>query len=211
MGLQGGEYRSLYEKGRRYAETKLFNGEYFAQETGYDDLLVRPEPESEYPEAVKRFEKEGPHYQYGGGCLSNGLAGVWLSWLCGLEDVLDRDKVFSHLRSVYKYNYHKDLRTHVNPQRPGYAFGNEGGLVLCSWPHGGRPSLPFIYSDEVWTGIEYEEASHLIAAGYVREGLEIVRTCRRRYDGTVRNPFNEYECGHYYARAMASYALLQAF
>ena len=45
--------------------------------------------------------------------------------------------------------------------------------------------------------------------GMVEEGLEIVRTARDRYDGTVRNPFNEYECGHWYARAMASYALVQ--
>jgi hypothetical protein len=45
--------------------------------------------------------------------------------------------------------------------------------------------------------------------GMVEEGLTIVRTCRDRYDGRVRNPFNEYECGHWYARAMASYALLQ--
>lgn len=45
--------------------------------------------------------------------------------------------------------------------------------------------------------------------GMVDEGLEIVRTCRDRYDGRVRNPFNEYECGHWYARAMASYGLLQ--
>jgi hypothetical protein len=43
----------------------------------------------------------------------------------------------------------------------------------------------------------------------VREGLEVVRTCRDRYDGRVRNPFNEYECGHWYARAMSSYSLLQ--
>jgi 1,4-alpha-glucan branching enzyme len=42
----------------------------------------------------------------------------------------------------------------------------------------------------------------------VEEGLDIVRTCRDRYDGTVRNPFNEYECGHWYARALASYALI---
>jgi hypothetical protein len=35
-----------------------------------------------------------------------------------------------------------------------------------------------------------------------------VRTCRDRYDGRVRNPFDEYECGHWYARAMSSYALL---
>jgi len=45
----------------------------------------------------------------------------------------------------------------------------------------------------------------------VQEGLDIVRTCRRRYDGRVRNPFDEYECGHWYARAMSSYALLEAF
>ena len=45
--------------------------------------------------------------------------------------------------------------------------------------------------------------------GMVEEGLEIVRICRDHYDGRVRNPFDEYECGHWYARAMASYALLQ--
>jgi len=43
----------------------------------------------------------------------------------------------------------------------------------------------------------------------VEKGLDIVRACRDRYDGRVRNPFNEYECGHWYARAMSSYGLLQ--
>jgi hypothetical protein len=47
-------------------------------------------------------------------------------------------------------------------------------------------------------------------SGFVDEGLTLVRACRDRYDGSVRNPFNEYECGHWYSRAMASYALLQA-
>jgi hypothetical protein len=45
--------------------------------------------------------------------------------------------------------------------------------------------------------------------GKVKEGLEIVRYCRDRYDGRVRNPFNEYECGHWYARAMSSYGMLE--
>jgi hypothetical protein len=45
--------------------------------------------------------------------------------------------------------------------------------------------------------------------GEVEKGLEIVRTARDRYDGRIRNPFDEYECGHWYARAMSSYAMLQ--
>ncbi len=45
--------------------------------------------------------------------------------------------------------------------------------------------------------------------GEVEKGLDIVRACRARYDGTVRNPFNEYECGHWYARALSSYGLIQ--
>ena len=65
-----------------------------------------------------------------------------------------------------------------------------------------------MYSNEVWTGIEYQVASHMMRLGLVNEGLDVVRTCRDRYDGRVRNPFNEYECGHWYARAMSSYALL---
>ncbi len=72
------------------------------------------------------------------------------------------------------------------------------------------PALPFVYSNEVWTGIEYQAASHMILMGLPGEGLDIVRACRARYDGKARNPFDEYEWGHWYARAMASYALLEA-
>jgi hypothetical protein len=33
---------------------------------------------------------------------------------------------------------------------------------------------------------------------------------RRRYDGVLRNPYDEAECGHHYARAMASWGLVHA-
>jgi len=65
-----------------------------------------------------------------------------------------------------------------------------------------------MFSPEVWTGVEYQVASHLMRLGLIEEGLQLVRTCRDRYDGRVRNPFNEIECGHWWARAMASYALI---
>ena len=162
------------------------------------------------PEARAILEKEGPKYQYGTGCISDGVIGSWMSLAAGLDEPLDKEKVTSHLMSVYKYNLKHTLTRHSNPQRPGYAVGVDGGLLLCTWPHGGKPSLPFVYSDEVWTGIEYQVAAHLMFVGKVEEGLDIVRTCRRRYDGAVRNPLNEYECGSWYARALASYSMLQA-
>jgi len=68
-----------------------------------------------------------------------------------------------------------------------------------------------VYSDEVWTGIEYQVAAHLISVGMIDEGLTIVKALRSRYDGQTRTHGNEYECGSYTARAMSSYALLLAF
>lgn len=210
------EYQALYEKGRKYVENELFNGEYFIQKIEWKNLKAGNPAEAKShigsaysKEALDILEKEGPKYQYGEGCLSDGVLGAWMAEVCGVGEILDRDMVKSHLLSVHKHNLKKDLSTHANPQRPTYALGHEGGLLLCSWPRGGELSLPFVYSNEVWTGIEYQVASHLMMMGCVEEGLEIVREARKRYDGCVRNPFNEYECGHWYARAMSSYALIQ--
>jgi uncharacterized protein (DUF608 family) len=210
------QYQELIKKGKAYMESQLYNGEFFIQQIKVDGLNA-PDPAKaksfggEYSaEAIELLKKEGPKYQYGRGCLSDGVLGVWIAKVCGLPDYLDKEKVTSHLMSVHKYNLKDDLSEHENPQRPAYALGDEGGLLLCTWPKGGKLSLPFVYSDEVWTGIEYQVASHLMFSGKVKEGLDIVRECRNRYNGKVRNPFNEYECGHWYARAMSSYGLIQA-
>jgi hypothetical protein len=129
--------------------------------------------------------------------------------MCGVGQVLDGDKIRSHLLALYRYNFRRDLSAHPNVQRATFALGKEGGLLLCTWPKGHSPSLPFVYSDEVWTGVEYQVASHLMLMGLPNAGLEIVRACRSRYDGRVRNPFDEVETYHWYARAMSSYGLLQ--
>jgi uncharacterized protein (DUF608 family) len=209
LGKDVDRYRKLYDKGKEYMETKLFNGEYFYQETEWETLHQKLSFEGENEQCVRLLKKEGPKYQYGTGCISDGVLGAWLAKMCGLGEILDTKKVKSHLLSVYRYNFKPSLIEHENPQRPGFAVGDEGGLLLCSWPKGGKPSLPFVYSDEVWTGIEHHVASHLASFGYVDEGLEIEQACRDRYDGIKRNPFNEYECGHWYARAMSSYGFLQ--
>lgn len=204
-------YERLYHLGQEYMETELYNGEYFIQQIRWEGLEDSVSVTSYSPEAKALMEKEGPKYQYGTGCLSDGILGAWMARVCGLGEILDPEKEKSHLRAVHRYNLRRNLQHHANPQRPTYALGEEGGLLLCTWPQGGELHLPFVYSNEVWTGIEYQVASHLIMMGEVEKGAEIVQLCRRRYDGQVRNPFNEYECGHWYARAMASYALLQAY
>ena len=193
----------LLEKGRRRMDTELWNGEYFVQKVQWKNLRAGEPPGHEEhgrrysTEARALLDKEGPKYQYGDGCLSDGVLGEWMAAVCGVGEVLDRGKTASHLRAVHRHNLKTDLSAHANPQRPTFACGAEGGLLLCTWPQGGALALPFVYSDEVWTGIEYQVASHLMMLGMVEEGLEIVRSCRNRYDGRIRNPFNEYECGHW--------------
>jgi len=216
LGEDVSRYEKLYAKGRMAMENELFNGEYFFQKVRWEDLkaanpeiAMNDQGNNVPPEEKERFMKEGPKYQYGTGCLSDGVLGAWIGAVCGIDNIIDSSKIASHLNSVFRYNFVRDLSNHSNPQRPAYALGKEGGLILCTWPKGGALSIPFPYSDEVWTGYEYQVASHLMLIGEPEKGLEIVRTCRDRYDGKVRNPFDEYECGHWYARAMSSYGLLQ--
>ena len=211
------EYEMLLKKGKAYMESELYDGEYFMQKVTWEGLRAPSPVEAAKTslmttysdEALDLMKREGPKYQYGKGCLSDGILGMWLATACGLKEVLDNQTVTSHLVAVHKYNLRQVLYDHSNPQRPTYAVGKDGGLLLCTWPKGGKLSLPFVYSNEVWTGIEYQVASHLMYKGEVEKGLEIVRICRERYDGRIRNPFNEYECGNWYARAMSSYAILE--
>jgi uncharacterized protein (DUF608 family) len=219
VGADTRAYQDLYDKGRAYLETELWNGEYFVQKVQWKGLRAPYPPTTrtvwstgtKSPEALELMAREGPHYQYGDGCLADGVIGQWMAETCGIGEVLDPVKVESHLLSVYRYNFKRDLSGCANPNRPSYAFGREGGLLLCTWPRGGEPTMPFGYAFEVWTGIEYQVASHLAMLGHYEQARDIVRTARARYDGRVRNPFDEIECGHWYGRALASYALLQGF
>ena len=220
MGKGCGEDVSFYERlelsGRRAMEEGLWNGEWFIQRPRWEGLRAGdpvsvPTSQGGYsPEALAILQREGPKYQYGNGCLADGVLGDWIARCCGLRTGLDPSKVRGHLEAVFRHNFRTTLEEHSNTQRPGYAFGNDGGLLLCTWPHGDKPSLPFPYSDEVWTGFEYQVASHLAMMGRVPQALRVVRAARKRHDGRWRNPFDEYECGHWYARAMSSYGLLQA-
>jgi uncharacterized protein (DUF608 family) len=181
-------YRCLFESGRSKYEALTYNGEFYVQK--YD------------PQAADK-------YQFGAGCLADQMIGQWMAHIVGLGYVFEPGHVRSALQAVFKHNWRRDLWEHANAQRI-YALNDEQGLLLCTWPNGGRPTFPFPYSDEVWCGIEYQVASHLIYEGFVDEGLSIVKGVRDRHDGYRRNPWNEYECGSHYARSMSSWAVLTA-
>ncbi len=181
-------YAQAFEQSAARLDGMLWNGEYYVQRL--DDVDEHP-------------------YQHGLGCLSDQLLGQQLAHLYGLGYMLPQEHVRQALQSVYRYNFRTDFSNHVNCQRT-YVLNDEQGLVVCSWPQGGPPKVPFPYSDEVWTGMEYQVATHLIYEGMLNEGLAIVKAVRDRHDGVRRNPWNEVECGNHYARSLSSWGLLVA-
>lgn len=178
--------RDTFEKGSQKLDAMLWNGEYYIQKI--DDVNAHP-------------------YQHGVGCLSDQLLGQMHASLLGLGNLLPADHLKKAVHSIYTHNFREDFSGHVNAQRT-YVLNGDAGLLMCSWPNGGIPRFPFVYSDEVWTGVEYHVAAHLLYEGWHREGLRVVEAVRQRHDGKSRNPWNEVECGHHYARTMSSWMLL---
>src|SRR3954452_2580618 len=152
-------------------------------------------------------DTEKPEYQVGRGCLVDQLVGQYLAEVCGLGSLLDEGHVRKALESIHKYNYKPTLHHHDSVQRT-FALNDEPALVICDYAAAPRPRIPFPYFAEVMTGFEYSAATHMLYAGMTKPGIECIANIRRRYDGERRNPWDEAECGHHYARAMASWTAI---
>lgn len=186
------ECRKRYELGREKYIQKCWNEEYFINL--YDAPNVGPEVYNQMN-------------CYGPGCHSDQLLGQWWAHILNLGYLFPKEYISTTLNSIYKYNWRRNFYGHVQSPRR-FAEDDEPGLLMCSWPKGGRPESPILYCDEIWTGIEYEVAGLMIAEGMWDKALEIIEGARSRYTGARKNPFCEIECGGHYARAMSSYALL---
>jgi uncharacterized protein (DUF608 family) len=200
------ECRRLFERGRAWIDANLFNGEYYEHE-------VRP-PKSSADIAPGLVVGMGssdlgrPDYQLGRGCLVDQLVGQFMAHVCGLGYLVDPAHVRMTLASILKYNRREGFDAHFNCLR-SFVLGDETALLMASYPKG-RPANPFPYFTEVMTGFEYVAAVGLLYEGETAEGLRVIRDIRNRYDGRKRSPFDEAECGHHYARAMASWAAVPA-
>jgi non-lysosomal glucosylceramidase len=182
------DYQETFHKGSARYDAELFNGEYYIQ---------------------KLLPGDRGEFQWRTGCLSDQLIGQWWAHQLGLGYLLPPDHVRSALAAVVKYNFRKGFRDFEHPYRV-FADGDDAGLVMCSWPHGGRVEVPTRYADEVWTGIEYQVAAHCFWEDMTAQGWQLLRAVWDRYDGRRRNPFNEIECGDHYARAMAGWSVVDA-
>lgn len=188
-------WRKIREAGMKNQDAKLWNGEYYIQV---------PDPQ--------------PAADYNTGCHSDQLLGQWWAHQLDLGHLYPKERVRIAMQSVMKYNFREKFAGFKQTPRP-YVMDDDGGLLMCTWPKGERPKSFTEYSDEVWTGIEYAAAGEMIFEGLIDPARKIVIQTRERYNGRRRdglnsgpggNPFNDLECGKFYARAMSSWGLLIA-
>ncbi len=181
----------IFERGSELTVDRLWNGEYFVQDV---DL------------------KEHPKHQYKDGCLSDQLFGQGWAHQIGLGYIYPRTKVLKALESIWRYNWAPDVGPYNEAYKPFRWFVTPGqaGLITCTWPKGDYLTEGTLYREEVWTGIEYQVAGHMIWENKITEGMVICRAVHDRYHPDLFNPYNEVECGDHYARAMASWGVYLA-
>ncbi len=198
--------KDLFERGRKWIDANLFNGEY------YEHQIRPPKDESQIAASLLvgmgAKDPTHPDYQLGAGCLVDQLVGQYMAHVCGLGYLVDQGHVRTTLDSIMKYNYRDNLYGHFNCMR-SFALGDEAVLLMADYPRD-RPKNPFPYFSEVMTGFEYTAAVGMLYEGQTKPGLKCIKNVRDRYDGQKRSPFDEAECGHHYARAMASWAAVLA-
>ncbi|MBV8550478.1 MAG: hypothetical protein JOY54_04205 [Acidobacteriaceae bacterium] len=199
-------YRRLFENGKTWLDANLFNGSYYVQK-------IAAHPASTIAKGLRSGmgadDPEHPQYQVGEGCLVDQLLGQYLADVAGLGQLIDPGHVKTTLDSIYRYNHKPNLFDHECVQRT-FALNDEAAMIICDYANAERPKIPFPYYAEVMTGFEYSTAALMLYRGMTDRGLECIADIRSRYDGQRRNPWDEAECGHHYARAMASWSGLLA-
>ena len=163
----------------------LFNGQYYFQKTSN---AGRP---------------------YNNGCISEQLIGQWWSSMMGLGYVYDPGNVRTALGSLFRHNFLESCVDHVNTSCV-FQLNEDAGVLICTWPNGGRPREDLYYADTFMVGYEDQVAANLIYEGYVLEGLAVTKAVRDRHNGYNRNPYSQLQCGNYYARSLANYSQLLA-
>ncbi len=202
------ECRRLFDNGSRAIDERLFNGDYYEhliQPAGERDAILGMLIHS----SMGAADPSEPVLQLGAGCLVDQLVGQLLAHVSGLGYLTEAENVKRTLSSIKRYNFKENMYGHFNHMR-SYVLNEESALLMATYPRGRRPARPFPYYNEVMTGFEYTAAIGMLYEGDIENGLRCIQAIRDRYDGRKRNPFDEAECGHHYARAMVAWAAVLA-
>ncbi|MCG8306937.1 MAG: hypothetical protein MI975_06045 [Cytophagales bacterium] len=194
--------RTILEKGQQNIE-KLFNQAY-----GY--FVQNEDPKHDKAIGI------------GNGCYIDQVFGQSWAFQVGLGRLFNGEMNRKSLRALWKHNFVPDMGPYrsslpVNLAGRPYALDGEAGLVMCTWPNGGRKEdwekhWQYGYFNECMSGFEYQVASHMMWEGgdLIDKSLVLTRSIHDRYHPLRRNPYNEIECSDHYARAMASYGVFLA-
>lgn len=198
-------YSAMYENGYRWTKENLFNGSYFIQKIDLKDKSILDHFNCLW---YWNSESEEIKYQIAEGSAIDQMHGQWHCTINGLGNVLDQDQMATALSHMMKNNYKSSMREFANPWR-SFAFEDDAGSVICDYPEDiHKPRIPISYCEETMHGFEYQFAGLLFAAGKIEDGIKVVKAIRDKYDGQKRNPWSEAESGRFYARSMASFAML---
>jgi non-lysosomal glucosylceramidase len=191
----------LFEQGRRWTDANLFNGQYYIQTV---HGLASKEIATDLRMGMGAEDTEHPDFQAGTGCLVDQLLGQYMADLAGLGMLLDETHVTKAVSAIYKRNYRRAMSDAPSVER-AFAVNEERALIMCDFQKDERPSIPFPYYSENFTGSEYASAILMLRYGLFEQGVECIANIRARYDGAKANPYSEAEYGRHYARAMSSW------
>ena len=199
--------RALCAKGKAWTEANLFNGAY------YEHRIVPPKGEIARGlrhASMGARDLSDPDFQLGAGCLVDQLLGDYAARAVGLAPVADPAHARTAIRTIVEKCGRGPDDDLFNPMRD-YVLAGERSLRMAWYPPDRMPRSPFPYYTETMTGFEYVVAAWQAMDGDLAGAERTVRNIRDRYDGAKRNPFDEAECGHHYARALDAWTVFRAF
>ncbi len=118
------------------SKAEVWNGEFYVQNVDFE----------RYPEQ-----------NWGQGCHADQLLGQWWAHLLGLGASARARARAERGEGDRRAQFPDQFRGFEQKPRV-YCTDDDQGLLICTWPNGGRPAVVTQYSDEIWTGIEYAVA-----------------------------------------------------
>lgn len=181
------KYRGVFEKGKKLAEEKLWNGKYFRlYNSDLKTFTVKDGAGNPVTKDISGTDE---------GCLTDQIIGQYAAHWSGLGDLFNPDHVKAAMKNILELSY-----------KPKF------GLRNCSWPNGKFwGDVPAdIWVDQgntCWSGVELSFAAFLLYEGLYDEALKVIETVDTRYRRNGRY-FDHQEFGGHYFRPMGVWGVI---